>query len=151
MRTQLETRNFNMGGIQESKVRGRVAKRRSHNQVKKVEINSYLNKLQELIPCLPKDTKLSKLEVISNAIDYIHDLRQTLGLPPCSVDFDMESDGTETLGEFGNQTVSPNIKFQNISSSVSSTSSPVISQNAPVGLSKPAQLHRQPLGVIPHL
>lgn len=28
--------------------------------------------------------RLSKVEVISYVIDYIHDLRETLGLPPCS-------------------------------------------------------------------
>ncbi|ODM91670.1 Protein extra-macrochaetae [Orchesella cincta] len=123
----------------EIQVRGRPSKRRSHHQVEKVEINTHLNKLQELVPCLPKNTKLSKLEVISNAIDYIRDLSQTLGLPSCNLDFAMETESTEANSDFGNSKTATN---------TDSPSSPVISQTPPVGHPKSSQHHRQTLGLL---
>lgn len=38
----------------------------------------YLSKLKDLVPYMPKNKKLSKLEVIQNVIDYICDLQSAL-------------------------------------------------------------------------
>lgn len=42
------------------------------------EIQVYLTKLKDLVPFMAKDRKMSKLEVIRNAIDYICELQNTL-------------------------------------------------------------------------
>jgi DNA-binding protein inhibitor ID len=42
------------------------------------EIQMYLSKLKDLVPNMPKNKKLSKLEVIQNVIDYICDLQRAL-------------------------------------------------------------------------
>ncbi|CAG7832260.1 unnamed protein product [Allacma fusca] len=62
---------------------GKVIKNK-HKEKENEEIQAYLTKLQELVPFMPKNRKLTKLEVIQHVIDYIRDLRQTLGLPPQS-------------------------------------------------------------------
>ncbi|RWS19376.1 DNA-binding protein inhibitor ID-2-like protein, partial [Leptotrombidium deliense] len=41
-----------------------------------------LTKLQELVPNMPKNKKLSKLEIIQNVIDYIFDLESALESHP---------------------------------------------------------------------
>ncbi len=43
-----------------------------------VEIQMYLSKLKELVPHMPKNRKVSKLEVIQHVIDYICDLQTAL-------------------------------------------------------------------------
>ena len=43
-----------------------------------VEMQLYLSKLKELVPNMPKDRKVSKVEVINNVIDYICDLQMAL-------------------------------------------------------------------------
>ncbi|XP_046647154.1 DNA-binding protein inhibitor ID-2-like [Daphnia pulicaria] len=43
-----------------------------------VEIQMYLSKLKELVPHMPKNRKVSKLEVIQHVIDYICDLQSEL-------------------------------------------------------------------------
>ncbi len=55
------------------------------------------NRRQKLIKLFVFDFlhRLSKLEVISHVIDYIHDLRETLGLPPCQTDCDMDNDSED--------------------------------------------------------
>ncbi|XP_014248323.1 uncharacterized protein LOC106665992 [Cimex lectularius] len=58
-------------------VSGRVSKRDLENE----EIQVYLSKLKELVPFMPKNRKLSKLEVIQYVIDYICDLQDALEGP----------------------------------------------------------------------
>lgn len=43
-----------------------------------VEIQMYLSKLKELVPHMPKNRKVSKLEVIQHVIDYICELQGSL-------------------------------------------------------------------------
>lgn len=45
----------------------------------------YLSKLKELVPCIPKNRRLSKLEVIQHVIDYIGDLQFALETHPSVV------------------------------------------------------------------
>jgi len=47
-----------------------------------VQIQMYLSKLKELVPHMPKDRKVSKLEVIQHVIDYICQLQTTLETQP---------------------------------------------------------------------
>lgn len=47
-----------------------------------VQIQMYLSKLKELVPHMPKDRKVSKLEVIQHVIDYICQLQSTLETQP---------------------------------------------------------------------
>ncbi|CAL8110336.1 unnamed protein product [Orchesella dallaii] len=139
MKAQIESsRSANSGGVRDGKVR--KAKHCNQKEEENVEIREYLNKLQDLVPCMPKNKRLSKLEVISNVIDYIHDLRQTLGLPPCSAVFDMES--VLSTSQDGNSQISPDTKAI-ISTPVSPISPTLLSQP------KPTHHHqRQPLCVI---
>nr|CAD7433593.1 unnamed protein product [Timema monikensis] len=62
-----------------------VAKGRIHRprrDVENEEIQLYLSKLKELVPFMPKNRKLSKLEVIQYVIDYICDLQYALETHP---------------------------------------------------------------------
>ena len=43
-----------------------------------VEMQLYLSKLRALVPNMPKDRKVSKVEVINNVIDYICHLQTAL-------------------------------------------------------------------------
>ena len=43
-----------------------------------VEIQKMLGKLRDLLPGVPTDRKMSKLEIMQNVIDYISDLEQIL-------------------------------------------------------------------------
>lgn len=55
---------------------GRIG--RHHRDGENAEIQMYLSKLKDLVPYMPKNKKLSKLEVIENVIDYICDLQSAL-------------------------------------------------------------------------
>ncbi|KAF6210713.1 hypothetical protein GE061_013820 [Apolygus lucorum] len=55
-----------------------VSKRRD---VEKEELQVYLTRLKDLVPFMPKNRKLSKLEVIQYVIDYICDLQEALEAP----------------------------------------------------------------------
>ncbi|XP_046993249.1 protein extra-macrochaetae-like [Schistocerca americana] len=62
-----------------------VANGRVHRQrrdVENEEIQMYLSKLKELVPFMPKNRRLSKLEVIQHVIDYICDLQYALETHP---------------------------------------------------------------------
>ncbi|KAF4513823.1 UNVERIFIED_CONTAM: hypothetical protein B566_EDAN014214 [Ephemera danica] len=62
---------------------GRVTKiRHTPRNVENEEIQMYLSKLKELVPFMPKNRKLSKLEVIQYVIDYICDLQSALDTHP---------------------------------------------------------------------
>lgn len=54
---------------------GRISRQRDGENA---EIQMYLSKLKDLVPYMPKNKKLSKLEVIQNVIDYICDLQSAL-------------------------------------------------------------------------
>uniref|UniRef100_A0A8W7P6X9 BHLH domain-containing protein n=1 Tax=Anopheles coluzzii TaxID=1518534 RepID=A0A8W7P6X9_ANOCL len=58
---------------------GRVQR---HRDGENDEIKLYLSKLRELVPFMPKNRKLSKLEVIQNVIDYICELQNALDSHP---------------------------------------------------------------------
>lgn len=65
---------------------GRVCKQRK--DVENEEIQMYLSKLKDLVPFMPKNRKLSKLEVIQYVIDYICDLQSALEMHPAVSAFD---------------------------------------------------------------
>ncbi len=57
---------------------GKVRKQHGPADHEQVEIQMYLSKLRELVPNMPKNRKVSKVEVINNVIDYICDLQTAL-------------------------------------------------------------------------
>ncbi|KAL0271326.1 UNVERIFIED_CONTAM: hypothetical protein PYX00_008449 [Menopon gallinae] len=65
----------NLSGVQS----GRVNRRKD---VENEEIQMYLSKLKDLVPFMPKNKKLTKLEVIEYVIDYICDLQYALETHP---------------------------------------------------------------------
>lgn len=58
-------------GVADGKVRKPV-------DAEQEEMQLYLSKLRELVPNMPKDRKVSKVEVINNVIDYINSLQVAL-------------------------------------------------------------------------
>lgn len=54
---------------------GRISR---HRDGENAEIQMYISKLKDLVPFMPKNRKLSKLEVIQNVIQYICDLQTAL-------------------------------------------------------------------------
>lgn len=68
---------------------GRVSRHRGDGE--NAEIQLYLSKLKDLVPFMPKNKKLSKLDVILNAIDYIYDLQAALESHPAINQFDAET------------------------------------------------------------
>lgn len=65
---------------------GRVSRHRDNGE--NAEIQMYISKLKDLVPFMPKNRKLSKLEVIQNVIQYICDLQTALDADPAVNDFD---------------------------------------------------------------
>lgn len=65
---------------------GRVSRQRK--DLENEEIQMYLSKLKDLVPFMPKNRKLSKLEVIQYVIDYICDLQSALETHPAVNAFD---------------------------------------------------------------
>jgi len=53
-----------------------------HTAVSQEEMQSLLAKLKELVPNMPRNKKLSKLEIIQHVIDYIFDLQHALESHP---------------------------------------------------------------------
>ncbi|KAG5680823.1 hypothetical protein PVAND_010306 [Polypedilum vanderplanki] len=64
---------------------GRVSR---HRDGENAEIQMYISKLKDLVPFMPKNRKLSKLEVIHNVIQYICDLQTALDTHPAVNEFD---------------------------------------------------------------
>lgn len=64
---------------------GRVSR---HRDGENAEVQMYISKLKDLVPFMPKNRKLSKLEVIQNVIQYICDLQTALDAHPAMADFD---------------------------------------------------------------
>lgn len=62
-----------------------------HRDGENAEIQMYLSKLQDLVPFMPKNRKISKLEVIQHVIDYICDLQSALENHPAVGTFDAEA------------------------------------------------------------
>uniref|UniRef100_T1JIN5 BHLH domain-containing protein n=1 Tax=Strigamia maritima TaxID=126957 RepID=T1JIN5_STRMM len=60
---------------------GRVSKH-SYRDAVSEEMQVYFSKLKELVPFMPKNKKLSKLEIIQYVIDYICDLQLALESHP---------------------------------------------------------------------
>jgi DNA-binding protein inhibitor ID len=72
---------------------GRISRNNNNNNtsrkdVENEEIQMYLSKLKDLVPFMPKNRKLSKLEVIQYVIDYICDLKSVLEASPAVGAFD---------------------------------------------------------------
>ncbi|XP_015925630.1 protein extra-macrochaetae [Parasteatoda tepidariorum] len=55
--------------------------RRSARDVNHEEIQALLSKLKEIVPNMPRNRRLSKLEIIQYVIDYIVDLQIALECP----------------------------------------------------------------------
>lgn len=69
--------NNNNGGSAGGAVSGgRVQRKRGDLEDEKIQ--KYLAKLKDLVPLIPKDKRISRLEVIHHVIDYICDLEDML-------------------------------------------------------------------------
>jgi DNA-binding protein inhibitor ID len=64
---------------------GRVSR---HRDGENAEVQMYISKLKDLVPFMPKNRKLSKLEVIHHVIQYICDLQTALDAHPAVNEFD---------------------------------------------------------------
>ena len=64
---------------------GRISR---HRDGENAEIQMYISKLKDLVPFMPKNRKLSKLEVIQHVIQYICDLQTALDTHPSVNEFD---------------------------------------------------------------
>jgi len=108
---------------------GRVHRQR--RDVENEEIQMYLSKLKELVPFMPKNRRLSKLEVIQYVIDYICDLQYALETHP-SVATAVCSVTTTAI----------------TTTSTTTSASPVQRLNSSTIVSCAAVSPRQPLGVL---
>ena len=61
---------------------GKVRKAGQQQPEEQVEIQLYLSKLKDLVPNMPRNRKVSKVEVIEHVIDYICDLQMALESRP---------------------------------------------------------------------
>ncbi|XP_050294444.1 protein extra-macrochaetae [Anthonomus grandis grandis] len=69
---------------------GKIAKSKAKD-IENEEIQMYLSKLKDLVPFMPRNRKLSKLEVIQHVIDYICDLQCALETHPAVNTFDAQA------------------------------------------------------------
>lgn len=68
---------------------GRITRHPPHRgDGENAEMKMYLSKLKDLVPFMPKNRKLSKLEIIQHVIDYICDLQSELETHPEMNNFD---------------------------------------------------------------
>ncbi|KAH8380111.1 hypothetical protein KR009_009037 [Drosophila setifemur] len=68
---------------------GRITRHPPHRgDGENAEMKMYLSKLKDLVPFMPKNRKLSKLEIIQHVIDYICDLQTELETHPEMGSFD---------------------------------------------------------------
>jgi len=75
-----------------SQTSGRVSRHPPHRaDGENAEMKMYLSKLKDLVPFMPKNRKLSKLEIIQHVIDYICDLQTELETHPEINNFDAAS------------------------------------------------------------
>ncbi|CAI6366950.1 unnamed protein product [Macrosiphum euphorbiae] len=68
--------NNNSGSTVPTVAGGRVQRKRGDLEDEKIQ--KYLSKLKDLVPLIPKDKRISRLEVIHHVIDYICDLEDML-------------------------------------------------------------------------
>lgn len=111
------------------------------------EMKMYLSKLKDLVPFMPKNRKLSKLEIIQHVIDYICDLQTELEAHPEIANFDaasalnMSDDSAHNTSEENEQRLAERLsgadssyssaslqQQQQISALNSATSSPALRQ-----------------------
>lgn len=100
---------------------GRVTRRRD---VENEEIQMYLSKLKDLVPFMPKNRKISKLEVIRHVIEYICDLQCALESHPA-----VNVDPAELAARLGGDAVS-NVARQPLGTLAPSPNT-IVSQSAP--------------------
>ncbi|XP_043648603.1 protein extra-macrochaetae [Drosophila teissieri] len=68
---------------------GRIQRHPTHRgDGENAEMKMYLSKLKDLVPFMPKNRKLTKLEIIQHVIDYICDLQTELETHPEMGNFD---------------------------------------------------------------
>ncbi|XP_016934885.3 protein extra-macrochaetae [Drosophila suzukii] len=68
---------------------GRISRHPTHRgDGENAEMKMYLSKLKDLVPFMPKNRKLTKLEIIQHVIDYICDLQTELETHPEMGNFD---------------------------------------------------------------
>ncbi|XP_071450981.1 neurogenin-2 [Hetaerina americana] len=136
-----------IGGIRD----GRVHKSRHHHHqhnhprrdIENEEIQMYLSKLKELVPFMPKNKRLSKLEVIQHVIDYICHLQHTLEAHPAAARIAaVAASATAAVAAAAAVNGSGN------SPSVNGSPSPSSSMSSASGQGPSASSPRQPLGVI---
>lgn len=129
------------GGIRD----GRVHKSRHHHHnnnhhprkdIENEEIQMYLSKLKELVPFMPKNKRLSKLEVIQHVIDYICHLQHTLEAHPAAARIAaVAASATAAVAAAATASSSSNSPSSN-------------NQATSQGMSSSGPSSRQPLGVI---
>ena len=103
-----------------------------------VEIQMYLSKLKELVPHMPKNRKVSKLEVIQHVIDYICDLQSEL-----------EQNHPASLNRNRRKQHSAAVAAARRATALSDASNVVPNGNSlPSSSSSTILMHRQPLGLI---
>ncbi|KAL6957678.1 DNA-binding protein inhibitor ID-2 [Sarracenia purpurea var. burkii] len=116
---------YSAGGVYGSSTKVVKHKRDVENE----EIRAYLSKLKELVPFMPKNRRLSKLEVIQYAIDYICDLQHALETHPTISSVAVHSAAAAAV--------------------VLSSASQAGRVNLQMLGDATAPLHRQPLGILP--
>lgn len=70
--------NNNNNGSSTGAVTGGRVNRNKRGDLEDEKIQKYLSKLKDLVPLIPKDKRISRLEVIHHVIDYICDLEDML-------------------------------------------------------------------------
>lgn len=127
-------------------VNGRVSRRTaSSNNGENAEIKMYLSKLKDLVPFMPKNRKLSKLEIIQHVIDYICDLQSELETSP-SIGVS-NFDATAVLNELQQQDdrILTSDNSNNSNTSLTSSSSSSLIPNNGIINSSHQHIIRQPL------
>ncbi|XP_021920069.1 protein extra-macrochaetae [Zootermopsis nevadensis] len=115
---------------------GGVTSGRVHRQrrdVENEEIQMYLSKLKELVPFMPKNRRLSKLEVIQYVIDYICDLQYALETHPSVV----TAVGNVTTAVTTTTTTTAASPVQRLSNSTTVNSGAPVSPRQPLGVLAP--------------
>ncbi|ELT87508.1 hypothetical protein CAPTEDRAFT_179064 [Capitella teleta] len=79
MKSQTKVPCISLHGVHD----GRISKRYPENQ--EAEMQACFLKLQDLVPSLPQEKKVSKVQLLQHVIDYILDLEGTLDSNPIPV------------------------------------------------------------------
>lgn len=70
--------NMKHGASYEQRIPSQIARTLSKGDVSSEETGELLCKLQALVPGIPQNAEMSKLEIIQNVIDYIMALESAL-------------------------------------------------------------------------